>query len=136
MADLPPKNLLAETHTHIHESEHLRWTILRFASGQTPTSNLWQRRQESEGRRRLRFGGDSGQVWAEGLNRLVVLDSSGRVAARPRCGYSSRPGPGFPPGSTTGSAKRLGAGVQTAQPATKVRKDRRRLPSYKSWIQD
>ncbi|KAL6544040.1 hypothetical protein OROGR_010537 [Orobanche gracilis] len=38
------------------------------------------------------------QVWAEGLNRLLVLDSSGRVAARSRCGDSSRPGPGFPDG--------------------------------------
>ncbi|KAL6548644.1 hypothetical protein OROGR_009065 [Orobanche gracilis] len=64
------------------------------------------------------------QVWAKGLNRLVVLDSSGRVAARPWCGDISRPDLGFP---VIGSAKRLGAGVQTAQPGTKVRKDRAKV---------
>ncbi|KAL6513438.1 hypothetical protein OROGR_020924 [Orobanche gracilis] len=38
---------------------------------------------------------DFGQVWAEGLSRLVVLDSSGRVAALRLCGGSSRTGSGF-----------------------------------------
>ncbi|KAL6501509.1 hypothetical protein OROGR_015009 [Orobanche gracilis] len=41
------------------------------------------------------FSNQTSVVWAEGLSRLVVLDSSGRVAALRLCGGSSRPGSGF-----------------------------------------